>query len=85
MPFRCLSYVTELFNNLVISKNRLYRKEIFQLSSPKFFVFYDSDAQEPLQRTLVVTSFNIKADLNQPLLQKCRELNDYSTLVGKVK
>ena len=100
MPFRCLSYVSELFNNLVDDKNRLYRKGIFCLPSPKFFVFYDGDTPEPLQRImklsdafndanpaleLVVTSFNINAGLNQPLLQKCRELNDYSTLIGKVK
>lgn len=100
MPFRCLSYVTELFNNLVDDKNRLYRKEVFRLPSPKFFVFYDGTAPEPVQRTmrlsdafndenpsleLVVMSFNINAGLNQPLLQKCRELNDYSTLIGKVK
>ena len=100
MPFRCLSYVAELFNNLVDDKNRLYRKEIFCLPSPKFFVFYDGNEPESLQRTmrlsdafndenpsleLVVTSFNINAGLNQPLLQKCPELNDYSTLIGKVK
>ena len=100
MPFRCLAYVSELFNNLVADKNRLYRKDIFRLPSPKFFVFYDGTAPEPLQRTLrlsdafndenpalelVVTSFNINARLNQPLLQKCRELSDYSTLIAKVR
>ena len=100
MPFRCLSYVAELFNNLIDNKNKLYRKSIFRLPSPKFFVFYDGSSPEPLQRKLklsdafndrnpslelVVTSFNINAGLNQPLLQQCRELNDYSTLIGKVK
>ena len=30
MPFRCLAYVAELFNNLVADKNRLYRKEFFR-------------------------------------------------------
>ena len=34
---------------------------------------------------LIVTSFNINYGLNQPLLDKCRYLKDYSTLVGKVK
>ena len=100
MPFRCLSYATELLNNLVDDKNKLYRQSIFRLPSPKFFVFYDGGEAEPLQRImrlseafndkspaleLVVTSFNINAGLNQPLLQKCRELDDYSTLIGKVK
>ena len=100
MPFRCLAYVAELFNNLVADKNRLYRKEIFRLPSPKFFVFYDGTAPEPVQRTLrlsdafndenpalelVVTSFNINSALNPPLLLKCRELSDYSTLIAKVR
>ena len=85
MPFRCLSYVTELLNNL---------------PKPKFFVLYDGDKREPLQRKmrlsdafdgdsdsleLVVSAFNINYGLPQPLLNKCRYLSDYSTLVGKVK
>ena len=100
MPFRCLSYVTELLNNLVKNKNRLYYKGLIKFPKPKFFVFYNGDKNEPLQRKmrlsdafdgdsasleLVVTAFNINSGLSQPLLQKCRYLSDYSTLVGKVK
>ena len=40
----------------------------------------DSDSLE-----LVVTAFNINYGLPQPLLQNCRYLFDYSTLVGKIK
>ena len=40
----------------------------------------DSDSLE-----LVVTAFNINYGLPQPLLKNCSYLNDYSTLVGKVK
>ena len=100
MPFRCLSYVTELLNNLVKNKNRFYYKGLIQFPKPKFFVFYNGDKNEPLQRKmrlsdafdgdstsieLVVNAFNINYGLPQPLLQKCRYLFDYSTLVGKVK
>ena len=100
MPFRCLSYVTELLNNLVKNKNRLYYKGLIKFPKPKFFVFYNGDKNEPLQRKmhlsdafdgdstsieLVVTAFNINYDLPQPVLQHCRYLSDYSTLVGKVK
>ena len=100
MPLRCLSYVTELFNNLVGEKNRLYRKAAVRLPAPQFFVFYDGRYPEPLKRQmrlsdafrgsnsaleLVVTSFNINAGINQPLLQKCGYLNDYSTLIDKVR
>lgn len=100
MPFRCLSYVTELLNNLIENKDRLYHKALIQFPRPKFFVLYDGDAKEPLQREmrlsdafggdnsaleLIVTALNINFDLNQPLLSKCQYLREYSTLVGKVK
>ena len=100
MPFRCLSYVAELLNNLVKNKNKLYHQGLIKFPKPKFFVLYDGDKLEPLQRKmrlsdafdgnndsleLVVTAFNINFGLPQPLLQKCPYLSDYSTLVGKVK
>ena len=100
MPFRCLSYVAELMNNLIEDKDKLYHKALIRFPAPRFYVFYDGDAKEPLQREmrlsdafdgdncaleLVVTSLNINFGLNQPLLKKCSYLNDYSTLVGKVK
>ena len=100
MPFRCLSYVAELLNNLVVDKDRLYHKALIHFPAPKFFVLYDGDEKEPLKRTmrlseafggdstsleLVVTAYNINFGLNQPLLEKCQYLREYSTLVGKVK
>ena len=100
MPFRCLSYVAELMNNLIEDKDKLYHKALIRFPAPRFYVFYDGDAKEPLQREmrlsdafdgdncaleLVVTSLNINHGLEQPLLKKCSYLNDYSTLVGKVK
>ena len=100
MPFRCLSYVAELLNNLVENKDRLYHKALIQFPHPKFFVLYDGDAKEPLEREmrlsdafggdnsaleLIVTALNINFGLNQPLLLKCQYLREYSTLVGKVK
>lgn len=100
MPFRCLSYVAELLNNLVKNKNKLYYKGLIKFPAPKFFVLYDGDKNEPLERKmrlsdafdgkddsleLVVTAFNINYGLAQPLLKNCHYLSDYSTLVGKVK
>ena len=89
MPFRCLSYVAELLNNLIKKKNKLYNKRLITFPKPKFFVLYDGDKYEPLLKNdsleLVVTAFNINFGLPQPLLQKCPYLSDYSTLVGKVK
>ena len=100
MPFRCLSYVAELLNNLIKNKHKLYHKGLIKFPRPKFFVLYDGDKDEPLQRQmrlseafegesdsleLVVTAFNINYGLAQPLLKNCHYLSDYSTLVGKVK
>lgn len=100
MPFRCLSYVAELLNNLIVDKDKLYHKALIRFPAPRFYVFYDGDAKEPLEREmhlseafggdnsaleLVVTSLNINFGLEQPLLAKCKYLREYSTLVGKVK
>lgn len=100
MPFRCFAYVAELLNNLVSDKSRFYGRSVVKFPAPKFFVFYDGDDYEPLQREmrlsdafsgdgtmleLVVKSFNINYGLNQPLLEKCHHLKEYSTLIGKIK
>ena len=100
MPFRCLSYVAELLNNLVVDKDRLYHKALIKFPAPRFYVFYNGDDSQPVEREmrlseafggdnstleLVVTALNINFGLPQPLLAKCRYLREYSTLVGKVK
>lgn len=100
MPFRCLTYVAELLNNMAGEKSKFYSKQMVKFPVPKFFVFYDGDDNETLQRKmklsdafngdsssleLVVNLYNINRELNQPLLKKCTYLNEYSILVGKVK
>ena len=100
MPFRCLSYAVELLNNLITDKNRLYHRALITFPRPRFFVLYNGDKDEPLQRKmrlstafggdsdsleLVVTSFNINHSSQQPLLKKCPFLGDYSALIAKVK
>ena len=100
MPFRCLSYVAELLNNLILDKDKLYHQTLIYFPSPRFVVLYNGDKHEPLQRKmrlsdsfygdsssieLIVSVYNINYGLPQTLLKKCSYLNDYSTLVGKVK
>jgi len=100
MPFRCLSYVAELLNNLIVDKDKLYHQTLIYFPSPRFVVLYNGDKHEPLKREmrlsdafygdsssleLIVSAYNINYGLPQPLLKKCSYLNDYSTLVGKVK
>ena len=100
MPFRFLSYIAELLNSLVKDKKTLYKEKLLTFPSPKFFVLYDGNKNEPLKKImrlsdafngdsssleLVVTSFNINFSLHSPLLDKCPYLKDYSTLIGKIK
>ena len=100
MAFRCLLYVSQLLNNLVTNKDSLYQGELLIFPEPQCFVLYDGDDSEPLTKKirlsdsfhigtgkleLVVTSYNINYGLNQQLLKNCSYLNNYSTLVGKVK
>ena len=100
MPFRCLSYVAELLNNLVVDKDKLYHQALIYFPVPRFVVLYNGDKHEPLKRQmrlsdafygdsssleLIVSAYNINYGLPQPLLEKCSYLNDYSILVGKVK
>lgn len=100
MPFRCLSYVAEVLNNLIKDKDDLYKKALIHFPAPKFIVLYDGDDEEPLQREmrlsdafdgdfsaleLIVSSYNINYGKKQPLLDKCRELKEYSIFVSQVK
>ena len=100
MPFRYLSYIAKLLDNLIDDRTKLYRKTLIRFPAPKFVVLYDGNDFELLSREmrlseafggdsfsleLIVNSYNINYGLNQPLLDKCRYLKDYSTLVGKVK
>jgi len=100
MPFRCLSYVTELLNNLIEDKRKLYRHKLIMFPVPEFVVLYNGKEDEPLKKEmrlsdafggdrhsieLVVTAYNINYGLEQPLLEKCIYLHDYSFFVGKVK
>ena len=100
MPLRFFSYAAEVFNNLIKNKRDLYKKTMIKFAFPKFFVLYNGNEKEPLKRImklsdalggdsssleLIVTSYNINYNINQPLLNKCKYLNEYSTLVDKIK
>ena len=100
MPFRFLAYVAELLNKLVTDKRKLYKEQLIRFPAPKFFVLYNGNETEPVERVmrlseafggdsssleLIVTAYNINRVVNAPLLGKCPYLRDYSTLVGEVK
>ena len=100
MPFRFLAYVTELLNKLVTDKRKLYKEQLIRFPAPKFFVLYNGNEFELVEKImrlsdafggdsssleLIVTAYNINRGVDAPLLGKCPYLRDYSTLVGEVK
>ena len=100
MPFRCLSYVTEILNNRIADKRALYKSKLIKFPAPEFVVLYNGNDNEPLKRTmrlsdafggdahsleLIVTAYNINYGLPQPLMKKCKYLNEYSFFVDRVK
>ena len=100
MPFRCLSYVTEILNNRIEDKRALYKSKLIKFPAPEFVVLYNGYDNEPLKRTmrlsdafggdahsleLIVTAYNINYGLPLPLMKKCKYLNEYSFFVDRVK
>lgn len=100
LPFRCLSYVTELLNNLVENKRKLYQPKLIKFPTPEFIVLYNGDEDAPLKKEmklsdafdgddhsleLKLTAYNINYSTGQDLLTKCGYLKNYSIFVDKVK
>lgn len=101
MPFRCLTYVSELLNNLIPKNDVLYKKSLILFPAPKFFVFYDGDdSSEPVNRImklsdafggdsssleLIVHSVNLNLGQQAEVLRKCDFLHQYATLIFYVK
>ena len=52
MPFRFLSYIAKLLDNLIDDRTKLYRKSLISFPAPKFVVLYDRNEAEPLSREM---------------------------------
>ncbi len=51
MPLRCLSYIEKLYGQLVKSEER-YKKDIINIPTPEFYVFYNGREDYPVRKTL---------------------------------
>ena len=51
MPLRCLMYVGRAYEHLVDSKAR-YRTTLVKIPTPEFYVFYNGEKEQPLERVL---------------------------------
>lgn len=51
MPLRCLMYVGRAYEQLIDSKAR-YRTTLVKIPTPEFYVFYNGEKEQPLERVL---------------------------------
>ena len=96
MPFRCLEYVTRLYETMVDSNKRYYQKQI-TLPNPDFYVVYSgkkkteekkilklSDSfytKDSSKLELAVTVLDCSKSENLPLQKNCDILKQYSRFI----
>ena len=101
LPLRGLSYFARQFDAYVeLHGLNVYGSKLVKVPTPHFVVFYNGVTNQPekqelrlsdafdhpdgcLELTAVV--YNINAGHNRELLEACRPLEEYATLIGKIR
>ena len=92
MPFRCLEYVTRIFEGIVPVKQR-YSEKVYKIPNPDFYVVYVGKKEQPLEKELKLsdafyTKDNSKLELVVkvknctnpdllPIVKSCAILKEY--------
>ena len=100
MPFRCLEYVTRIYEGIVLVKVR-YQEKVFKIPNPDFYVVYVGKKQMPLEQELrlsdafyekdgsklelVVKVKNCSDYMNLPVLSNCDILKEYCRFIEIVE
>ena len=99
MPLRLLMYLAEIYRRYV-DQDAIYKKNLIPLPAPKFYVFYNGEAEMPDRwelrlsdafegrkgdLDLIVEVLNINDAPHRPLLDRCHALKSYSIFVAKVR
>ena len=99
MPLRLLMYLAEIYRRYV-DQDAIYKKNLILLPAPKFYVFYNGEAEMPDRwelrlsdafegrkgdMDLIVEVLNINDAPHRPLLDRCHALKSYSIFVAKVR
>ena len=80
MPFRCLEYVTRIYEGIVPVKVR-YQEKVFKIPNPDFYVVYVGKKQMPLEQELRLSdAFFEKDDSKLELVVKVKNCSDYMNL-----
>ena len=100
MPFRCLEYVTRIYEGIVPVKNR-YAEKVYKIPNPDFYVVYIGDKEQPLEQELrlsdafyekessklelVVKVKNCSNSKFLPLIKSCDILKEYCRFIEIVE
>ena len=80
MPFRCLEYVTRIYEGIVPVKVR-YQEKVFKLPNPDFYVVYVGKKQIPQEQELRLSdAFYEKDGSKLELVVKVKNCSDYMNL-----
>ena len=100
MPFRCLEYVTRIYEGIVPPKQR-YAEKVYKIPNPDFYVVYVGKKEQPLEKELRLsdafyTKDNSKLELVVkvknctnpellPILKSCDILKQYCRFIEIVE
>ena len=80
MPFRCLEYVTRIYEGIVPVKVR-YQEKVFKIPNPDFYVVYVGKKQIPQEEELRLSdAFYEKDGSKLELVVKVKNCSDYMNL-----
>ena len=93
MPFRCLEYVTRIYEGIVPVRQR-YAEKIYRIPNPDFYVVYMGKKEQPLEQELrlsdaklelVVKVKNCSDSKLLPLVKSCDILKEYCRFIEIVE
>ena len=80
MPFRCLEYVTRIYEGIVPVKNR-YAEKVYKIPNPDFYVVYMGNKEQPLEKELRLSdAFYTKDSSKLELVVKVKNCSDSKLL-----
>ena len=80
MPFRCLEYVTRIYEGIVPIKVR-YQEKVYRIPNPDFYVVYVGKKEQPLEEELRLSdAFYTKDSSKLELVVKVKNCSNYMNL-----
>ena len=100
MPFRCLEYVTRIYEGIVPIKKR-YAEKVYKIPNPDFYVVFIGNKEQPLEQELRLSDAFYEKDSSKlelvvkvkncsnsrllPLIKSCGILKEYCRFIEIVE